>query len=116
MIIDEINNDENFLLSKSTGVESWIKAIYKMGEKVFDLFEYNGKRIKPEDNPLFDLNKSTLIHDDKDGGVTNSTEDQSYRMNCFSPDCADFIDDDKKEKLVKEYQIRKLTSCSTCHR
>lgn len=25
-------------------------------------------------------------------------------MNCFSPDCADFIDDDKKEKLVEEYQ------------
>ena len=73
------------------------EAIYKIGEKVFDLFEYNGKRIKPEKNPLFDLNKSTFIHDDEDGSVTNSTEDQSYRMNCFSPDCTDFKEDDKKK-------------------
>ena len=34
----------------------------KMGEKVFDLFEYVGQKVNPENHPCFGPNKSTVTH------------------------------------------------------
>ena len=36
-------------------------ANLKTGEKVFDLFEYDGQKIQPENNPCFDPNKNTHL-------------------------------------------------------
>jgi hypothetical protein len=69
-------------------------ANLKVGEKVFDLFEYEGTRIEPENHPCFDPNNSKFKHN-PDGSVTNTTDDMSYRMNCFS-------DHELKEKFVND--------------
>lgn len=75
----------------------------KVGEKVFDLFEYDGRAVKPEDHPCFDPNKSTFRHN-PDGSVTNTVKDMSYRMNCFSDSelKEKFVDDEDKEALMEE--------------
>lgn len=74
----------------------------KVGEKVFDLFEYEGKPITPEEHPCFDPNQSTFIHN-SDGSVTNTADDLSYRMNCFSSrDLKDkFVNDHDKEDWME---------------
>ena len=76
----------------------------KMGEKVFDLFEYEGQKVNPENHPCFDPNKSTVTHN-PDGSVTNNTRDLSYRMNCFSSANLEekFVDDEEKEAFMSEH-------------
>ena len=66
----------------------------KTGEKVFDLFEYDGQKIQPENNPCFDPNKSTFKHN-PDDSVTNTIDDMSYRMNCF-------CNEEHKKKFVND--------------
>jgi hypothetical protein len=73
----------------------------RVGQKIFDLFEFGGQRVEPEDHPCFDPNKSTFHHN-QDGSVTNTTEDLSYRMNCFStPSLKEhFVNDEDKQAFM----------------
>jgi hypothetical protein len=74
----------------------------KVGEKIFDLFEFGGVRVEPEDHPCFDPNKSTFNHN-PDGSVTNTTDDLSYRMNCFCHHThkEEFVKDTDKQAFME---------------
>lgn len=83
-------------------VEPVLPPDIKVGQKLFDLFEFDGQRVEPENHPCFDPNKSKYIHN-SDGSVTNTKDDLSYRMNCFSsPELKEkFVDDNDKQAFME---------------